>query len=67
MAARTWFTADNTADLDAGDLAILNRAVRAMCEPGVLPNSGTLSFIRQTYKPGMSARDLAKAAEEEGY
>ncbi len=65
MPARTWFTAENTADVDAADLAIMNRAIRAMHAPGVLPNFGTLSFIRQTYKAGMSARELVDAAEKE--
>lgn len=57
--ARTWFTKDNTADLDSSDLSILNRAARVVAN-----ETGNLSFtelckLRMAYKAGRSAREVA--------
>ncbi len=59
MAARTWFTADNTDGLDSGDLAILNRAARLLDDLGYKATNVNLMAARMTYRPGMSAADLA--------
>ena len=65
MAARAWFTKDNTADLTDEDLSILNRAGRVMADEGWMPTYATLSHLRQTYRSGMSARDVADVVIEQ--
>lgn len=60
--ARTWFTKENTTmgpAMTDGDLSIINRAARMLVDDGWLPTASLLTDIRMTYKPGMSARDIA--------
>lgn len=63
MSARTWFTSLNTPpDVD---LATLNRAARILADRQVDPLSRTdLVALRCAYRPGLSAEQIAAAAEE---
>ena len=63
MAAREWFTSQNTpADVDR---ATLNRAARIMADNQTTPLSrADLVALRCSYMPGMSAAQIAAAAEE---
>ena len=63
MAAREWFRPENTpADVDR---ATLNRAARIMQDGMARPLSRTeLVAIRCSYRPGLSAQQIADAADE---
>lgn len=63
MAARTWFTPQNTPpDVD---LPTLNRAARIMQDGMARPLTHTeLVAIRASYRPGLSAHQIADAADE---
>lgn len=57
MPVRIWFKADTP--LPAADRAILNRAGRLLEDRGVVITSLVLSGVRQGYKAGMTAIELA--------
>jgi hypothetical protein len=63
MAARTWFTPEICEGLRQEDCAILNRAGRVLADAGWLPTHTLLMELRTTYRPGMSARELADACD----
>ena len=57
--AMAWFRLDNTAGLDRVDLSILNRAMRHLvADHNLSPTHSALSLVRQTYKQGMSAKNV---------
>ena len=60
MAWRAWFTQDNTQGVASSGLETMNRAVRLIVEPGVLPNRATLEAVRREWKPNLSAAKLAE-------
>ena len=59
MAARTWFTAENSqiGYCEPADLAIMNRAVRHLAISRAVTAS-LLSTVRTAYAPGMSSAEL---------
>ena len=65
MSAMTWFRLDNTADLDRIDLSIINRAMRHLvADHNLSPTHYALSLGRQTYKPGMSAKNVIELVND---
>jgi hypothetical protein len=65
MMAMTWFRLDNTANLDRTDLSILNRAMRHLVnDHNLSPTHYALSLVRQTYKPGLSAKDVIELVND---
>lgn len=63
MAVRQWFTEQNTADLTTADRAVLNRCGRNIWPVEHQPTRAELVVLRTVYRPGMTAGELAKAAE----
>ena len=63
MGARVWFTADTSPSILPVDRAILNRAARRLEDAGVKITNAVLTELNMTYKPGMSALDLADLAD----
>ena len=59
MAARRWFTAENSqiGYCEPADLAIMNRAVRHLAISRAVTAS-LLSTVRTAYAPGMSSAEL---------
>jgi len=62
MAARVWFTAENTQSLTDADRAVLNRAARKAFPVGYEPRRIELVALLTAYKPGMSAAELLEVA-----
>jgi hypothetical protein len=66
MAARSWFSVETTHGLSPSEVQLLNRAVRIILFASTkhYADRDLLVRIRQTYRPGMSASDLADAVAE---